>query len=48
VISADPVAFLEVGYGRANPLVAALTGKLVAKGRKPWLGLAFGKLFAAP
>jgi uncharacterized protein (TIGR03083 family) len=48
VISADPVAFLEVGYGRANPLVAALTGKLVAKGRKPWLGVAFGKLFAAP
>ena len=48
VLSADPVAFLEVGYGRANPLVAALTGKLVAKGRKPWMGLAFGKLFAAP
>lgn len=48
VISADPVAFLEVGYGRANPLVAALTGKLVARGRKPWLGAAFGKLFAAP
>ncbi len=48
VISADPVAFLEVGYGRANPLVAAVTGKLVAKGRKPWLGVAFGKLFAAP
>jgi uncharacterized protein (TIGR03083 family) len=48
VISADPVAFLDVGYGRANPLVAAVTGKLVAKGRKPWLGAAFGKLFAAP
>jgi uncharacterized protein (TIGR03083 family) len=48
VISADPVAFLEVGYGRANPLAAALTGKLVARGRKPWLGVAFGKLFAAP
>jgi uncharacterized protein (TIGR03083 family) len=48
VISADPVAFLEVGYGRANPLVAALTGKLVAKGRRPWRGLAFGKIFAAP
>lgn len=48
VISADPVAFLEVGYGRANPLVAALTGKLVAKGRKPWRGMAFGKIFAAP
>jgi putative sterol carrier protein len=48
VISADPVAFLNVGYGRANPLVAALTGKLVARGRKPWRGAAFGKLFAAP
>ena len=48
VISADPVAFLKVGYGRANPLLAALTGQVLAYGRKPWLGLSFGSLLAAP
>jgi hypothetical protein len=48
VVSADPVAFVKVGYGRANPALAALTGKMVAFGRKPWLGLSFGSLLAAP
>lgn len=48
ILSVDPVAFLRVGYGRANPLTAALTGKVVAFGRKPWLGLTFGSLLAAP
>jgi uncharacterized protein (TIGR03083 family) len=48
VINADPAAFLLVGYGRANPLTAALTGRIITSGRKPWLGLAFGKLFESP
>ena len=48
VITADPAAFLLCGYGRANPLTAALTGRIVASGRKPWLGLAFGRLFESP
>jgi len=48
VITADPAAFLLVGYGRANPLSAASRGQIVAGGRKPWLGLAFGELFESP
>lgn len=48
VISADPVAFVLVGYGRLSPLKAAATGRVVAYGRKPWLGLSFGTLLAAP
>ena len=38
-ISADPSAFMLVSYGRLSPLRPALTGKIVAYGRKPWLGL---------
>ena len=38
-ISADPSAFMLVSYGRLSPLLPALTGKIVAYGRKPWLGL---------
>ena len=34
--------------GSTNPLAAAATGKVLAFGRKPWLGLAFGSLLAAP
>jgi uncharacterized protein (TIGR03083 family) len=48
VISADPVAFLLVGYGRTGQLGAILTGKIVASGRKPWLGLKFGRLITGP
>jgi uncharacterized protein (TIGR03083 family) len=46
-ISADPVAYLLVGYGRTGQLGPILTGKIVAWGRKPWLGLKFGKLFTS-
>lgn len=35
-LNADPAAFLAAGLGRINPLVAGLTGKIVAYGRKPW------------
>ncbi len=44
-ISADPVSYLLVGYGRVGQWKPILTGKIVAYGRKPWLGLTFAKLF---
>lgn len=47
-ISADPAAFLLVGYGRAGQWSQILRGKLVAGGRRPWLGLAFGQLITGP
>lgn len=37
---ADPVTFLLVGLGRRNDKLAALTGKLVVWGRRPWKILA--------
>jgi uncharacterized protein (TIGR03083 family) len=43
-ISADPVAFLLVGYGRRGQWGATLRGQMVAGGRKPWLALKFSKL----
>jgi uncharacterized protein (TIGR03083 family) len=48
VISADPVAFLLVGYGRTGQWGQILRGKIVAGGRKPWLGLKFGRLITGP
>jgi len=47
-ISADPVTFLLVGYGRESQWPAALRGKLLAWGRRPWLGLRFGRLLLSP
>lgn len=47
-ISADPVAFLLVGYGRSGQWTQIARGKLLAGGRKPWLGLGFGKLITGP
>jgi uncharacterized protein (TIGR03083 family) len=44
-ISADPVEYLLIGYGRKSQWIPALTGKVATWGRKPWLGLKFGKLF---
>jgi hypothetical protein len=43
-ISADPVTFLLVGYGRIGQWGPTLRGKIFAGGRKPWLGLRFSKL----
>lgn len=40
-ISGDPVAFLLVGTGRSSEWRALATGKILAFGRKPWLGLKF-------
>ncbi len=39
-LSADPVAFLLVGLGRMNSNLAALTGKMIVWGRRPWKFLA--------
>jgi hypothetical protein len=43
-ISADPVSFLLVGYGRIGQWGQAFRGRLVSGGHKPWLGLKFGRL----
>jgi uncharacterized protein (TIGR03083 family) len=48
VITANPVAFLLVGYGRVGQLGQALRGRILAGGRKPWLGFAFGQLVTGP
>ncbi len=47
-VSVDPVAYLLVAYGRRGPWPAILTGKLVAWGRKPWLGMRLVALFQRP
>jgi hypothetical protein len=48
VITADPVAFLLVGYGRIPQWSQVIRGKLRAGGRKPWLAAQFGTLLASP
>jgi putative sterol carrier protein len=48
VITADPVAFLLLGYGRISQLSPVLRGQLRPGGRKPWLAMKFGKLLASP
>ncbi len=47
-ISADPVSYLLVGYGRVGQWGPVLTGKIVAFGRKPWLGFKLASLFHSP
>ena len=47
-ISADPVAFMLVGYGRISQWGPMGTGKLLAWGRKPWLALKFASLLRQP
>jgi hypothetical protein len=48
VITADPVTFLLIGFGRVSQLPQILRGKLRAGGRKPWLAANFGTLLASP
>jgi uncharacterized protein (TIGR03083 family) len=48
VISADPVTYLLVAYGRMPLGRAMLRGRIFAKGRRPWLGLRFKNLFFSP
>lgn len=47
-LSADPAAFLLVAYGRSNPWRPTLTGKIVAWGRKPYLGFRLSRLLRNP
>ncbi|MDQ3877189.1 MAG: maleylpyruvate isomerase N-terminal domain-containing protein [Actinomycetota bacterium] len=47
-ISADPPTLLLMGYGRINPIKPALTGKLLAWGRKPWLSMKMATLLKNP
>lgn len=46
-ISADPVAFLLVTYGRTGPWGPTMRGRIIAGGRKPWLGLKFRHLLTS-
>jgi hypothetical protein len=48
VISADPVAFLLIGFGRVPQLSPVLRGQLRPGGRKPWLAMRFGSLLQRP
>jgi hypothetical protein len=44
-MTADPQTFLLVGIGTVSQLRATLIGKVRVGGRKPWLALAFPRLF---
>jgi hypothetical protein len=46
-IAADPVAFLLVGYGRIGELGQIARGRIIAGGRKPWLGLKFSEILTS-
>jgi uncharacterized protein (TIGR03083 family) len=47
-LSADPAAFLLVGYGRINQWQAIARGQMVAWGRKPWRALRLRGYFFNP
>lgn len=47
-ISADPVAFLIVAYGRGSQWQPILRGKITAWGRKPWRAFGLTRLLAKP
>lgn len=44
-ISANPVTSLLINYGRIDPVWPALTGKIVAWGRRPWLAFGLQRRF---
>jgi len=48
VITADPVAFLLLGYGRISQWRPILRGKLRAGGRKPWQAMKFATMMSSP
>jgi uncharacterized protein (TIGR03083 family) len=48
VITADPAAFLLLGYGRIPKWSPVLRGQLRPGGRKPWLAMKFGTLLQRP
>ena len=47
-ITADPVEFLLLGYGRIPQWSPVIRGKLRPGGRKPWLAMKFGTLLSSP
>lgn len=47
-VSADPVVALLVGMGRIGRIKPALTGKMTAWGRKPWLAFRLNSLLRNP
>ncbi len=47
-ISADPVAFMLVGYGRISQWGPIAKGQLLTWGRKPWLAFKFATLLRNP
>lgn len=47
-ISAHPEAALLVGMGRLGPVTPALSGRIAAWGRKPWLALRMSSLLRPP
>jgi hypothetical protein len=47
-ISADPVAFMLVAYGRVSQWGPIAKGRLRAWGRRPWLAFRFANLFFNP
>ncbi len=48
VITADPVAFLLLGFGRTSQWSPIIRGKLRAGGRKPWKAMKFATLISNP
>lgn len=44
-VNADPVTFQLLGVGRIGPVLPALTGKMLAYGRKPWLAARLANVF---
>lgn len=47
-VTADPVTFLLVAYGRRSQWLGILRGQLLAWGRRPWLGTRFQRLLVRP
>jgi uncharacterized protein (TIGR03083 family) len=47
-VSADPWTFVRVMYGRSGLGAPLVAGKIVAWGRRPWLGLRLPGYFRAP
>ncbi|MCW2685402.1 MAG: hypothetical protein JWR37_292 [Mycobacterium sp.] len=47
-ITADPVAFLLVGYGRSSQWSQLIRGRVLARGRKPWFAAKLGTLLTSP
>ena len=47
-ITADPVAFLLLGFGRIPSWSPLIRGKMLPGGRKPWRATKFASLLDSP